>query len=50
MGIRVARNFTASGFEDVFELSTEFSMAEFRIPGEWVEKVFQRSGSVSSII
>ena len=38
MGIRVARNFTASGFEDVFELSTEFSMAEFRIPGEWVGK------------
>ena len=38
MGIRVARNFTASGFEDVFELSTEFSMAEFRIPEEWVGK------------
>ena len=38
MGISVARNFTASGFEDVFELSTEFSMAEFRIPGEWVGK------------
>ena len=38
MGIRVARTFTASGFEDVFELSTEFSMAEFRIPGEWVGK------------
>ena len=38
MGIRVARNFTASGFEDVFELSTEFSMAEFRIPDEWVGK------------
>ena len=38
MGIRVARNFTASGFEDVFELSTEFSMAEFRIPGECVGK------------
>jgi len=38
MGIRVARNFTASGFEDVFELSTEFSMAEFRIPNEWVGK------------
>ena len=35
MGIRVARNFTASGFEDVFELSTEFSMAEFRIPDEF---------------
>ena len=37
MGIRVALIFTASGFEDVFELS-EFSMAEFRIPDEWVGK------------
>ena len=50
MGIRVARNFTASGFEDVFELSTEFSMAEFRIPMNGGEKVFQRSGFVNSII
>ena len=33
-----AMNSTASGFEDVFELSTEFSMAEFRIPDEWVGK------------
>ena len=40
MGIRVARNFTASGFEDVFELSTEFSMAEFR--SDDGGKVFQR--------
>ncbi len=46
-----ARNFTASGFEDVFELSTEFSMAEFRIPvNGWEKSLFQRSGSVSSII
>ena len=41
MGIRVARNFTASGFEDVFELSTEFSMAEFPVPTEWVGKSLQ---------
>ena len=38
MGVRVARNFTASGFEDVFELSTEFSMAEFHVPTEWIGK------------
>ena len=38
MGVRVARNLTEGGFEDVFELSTEFSMAEFRIPEEWVGK------------
>lgn len=41
MGIRVARNFTASGFEDVFELSTEFSMAEFPVPTEWIGKSLQ---------
>ena len=55
MGIRVARNFTASGFEDVFELSTEFSMAEFPVQNSGFRmngwgKVFQRSGSVNSII
>lgn len=38
MGLRVARNLMSGGFLDVFELSTEFSMAEFRIPGEWVGK------------
>lgn len=38
MGLRVARNLTSGGFEDIFELSSEFSMAEFRIPSEWVGK------------
>lgn len=38
MGLRVARNLTSGGFEDIFELSSEFSMAEFRIPAEWVGK------------
>lgn len=38
MGLRVARNLMSGGFLDVFELSTEFSMAEFRIPDEWVGK------------
>ncbi len=38
MGLRVARNLTSDGFEDIFELSSEFSMAEFRIPAEWVGK------------
>ena len=38
MGLRVARNLTSDGFEDIFELSSEFSMAEFRIPADWAEK------------
>ena len=38
MGLRVARNLTSGGFEDIFELSAEFSMAEFRIPAEWIGK------------
>lgn len=38
MGLRVARNLTSEGFEDVFELSADFSMAEFRAPAEWVGK------------
>ena len=38
MGVRVARNLTAGGFEDIFELSAEFSMAEFRLPTEWAGK------------
>ena len=32
MGIRVARNLLSSGFVDMFELSSDFSMAEFKIP------------------
>ena len=38
MGIRVAKNLLSSGFVDMFELSSDFSMAEFRIPREWVGK------------
>ena len=38
MGLRVARNLMSSGFVDIFELSSEFSMAEFRVPSEWVGK------------
>lgn len=38
MGLRVARNLISSGFLDVFELSSEFSIAEFNIPDSWVGK------------
>lgn len=38
MGLRVARNLLSSGYLDVFELSAEFSMAEFSIPESWVGK------------
>lgn len=38
MGIRVARNLMSSGFVDIFELSSEFSMAEFKIPEAWAGK------------
>lgn len=38
MGLRVAKNLMSSGFVDMFELSSEFSMAEFHIPAEWVGK------------
>lgn len=38
MGLRVARNLLSSGFLDIFELSSEVSMAEFRIPAGWVGK------------
>ena len=41
MGLRVARNLMSGGFLDVFELSTEFSMAEFPVPMEWVGKSLQ---------
>ena len=41
MGLRVARNLMSGGFLDVFELSTEFSMAEFPVPGDWVGKSLQ---------
>lgn len=38
MGLRVARNLMSSGFVDIFELSSQFSMAEFKIPDEWIGK------------
>ena len=38
MGLRVAKNLVTSGFVDVFELSSEFSIAEFKIPKSWVGK------------
>lgn len=38
MGLRVAKNLLSSGFLDVFELSSEFSMAEFEVPAEWTGK------------
>lgn len=38
MGLRVARNLMTSGFVDMFELSSDFSLAEFKIPAEWVGK------------
>ena len=41
MGLRVARNLMSGGFLDVFELSTEFSMAEFPVPTEWLGKSLQ---------
>ena len=33
MGLRVARNLMSGGYLDVFELSAEFSMAEFSHAG-----------------
>ena len=36
--VAVAENLTSNGFEDIFELSSEFSMAEFRIPADWAGK------------
>ncbi|MDO4339198.1 MAG: TrkA family potassium uptake protein [Eubacteriales bacterium] len=38
MGLRVAKNLMSTGFLDIFELSSEFSMAEIRIPEGWIEK------------
>lgn len=35
MGIRVANNLISGGLVDVFELSSDFSMAEFKVPEEW---------------
>ena len=41
MGVRVARNLLSSGFIDIFELSSDFSMAEFKIPQEWIGKTLR---------
>ena len=41
MGIRVARNLLSSGFVDMFELSSDFSMAEFKIPRERIGKTLR---------
>ena len=41
MGVRVARNLLSSGFLDTFELSPEFSMAEFKIPDSWIGKTLR---------
>ena len=38
MGLRVARNLMSGGYLDVFELSAEFSMAEFSMPVSWSGK------------
>lgn len=38
MGLRTAKNLLSSGFLDIFELSSEFSLAEFPVPAEWVGK------------
>lgn len=38
MGLRLARSLTSNNLLDVFELSSKFSMVEFKIPKEWVGK------------
>ena len=38
MGFRTAKNLMTNGYVDVFELSSEFSIAEFKIPDDWVGK------------
>lgn len=38
MGVRVAHNLLTSGFVDLFELSADFSVAEFKIPKSWAGK------------
>lgn len=38
MGIRVAHNLLTSGFVDLFELSPDFSVAEFKVPAKWSGK------------
>lgn len=38
MGVRVAHHLLTSGFVDLFELSEDFSVAEFKIPRKWEHK------------
>lgn len=38
MGLRVAKNLMSGGYLDIFELSSEISLAEFKIPADWVGK------------
>ena len=44
MGLRLARNLMSSSFLDVFELSSEFSMVEFKVPESWVGKCLAELG------
>lgn len=44
MGLRVAKNLMAGGFLDIFELSSEISLAEFRIPTDWAGKSLSALG------
>lgn len=44
MGLRVAKNLMAGGFLDIFELSSEISLAEFRIPADWAGKSLSALG------
>lgn len=41
MGLRVAKNLLAGGYLDIFELSSEISLAEFNIPAGWVGKTLR---------
>ncbi|MDO4308567.1 MAG: TrkA family potassium uptake protein [Eubacteriales bacterium] len=44
MGLRVAKNLMAGGFLDIFELSSEISIAEFKIPESWVGRSLSSLG------
>ena len=46
MGLRVARNLMSGGYLDVFELSAEFSMAEFSMPVSWSGSFRTASGQL----
>ena len=35
MGMRVAKNLISGGFVDLFEISDDFSIVEWRVPAEW---------------